>query len=133
MHGSGQGIGSLNRHQHAVADEAFERAFELMDQRAERSMILPQNGHHLFRFGGLSECREAAQIAENDCNFATVAFQRLQSRRRQDEIGDLRRKKSLEAASALDLDNLLGDSPFQRVVPLRKFSRLLFDASRAPP
>ena len=85
-----------------------------MDQRAERSMILPQNGHHLFRLGGLRECREAAQIAENDRDLATVAFQRLHGRRRQDQIGDLRRKEPLQAARALDLDDLLGDPPFQR-------------------
>ncbi len=57
-----------------------------------------------------------------------MAFQRLQSWRRQDEIDDLRRKKSLEAASALDLVNLLGDSLLQRVVQLREFNRLLLDA-----
>ena len=64
-----------------------------MDQRAERRVILPQNGHHLFGLGGLRECREAAQIAEDDRNFAAVAFQRLQSRRGQDEIGDCAAKE----------------------------------------
>ena len=118
----------VEQNQYAVANEAFQRAFKLMDQRAERRVVFPQNGHHLFGLGGLRKCREVAQIAEDDRNFAAMAFQRLQSRRRQDEIGDLRRKKSLEAASALDLDNLLGDSPLERVVQFHKFNRLLHDA-----
>ncbi len=126
------GVGTGNRiveqHQHTIADEAFERAFELMNQRAERCMILPKNGHHLFRLGDLRERGEAPQIAEDDRHFAAMALQRLHGRRRQDEIGDLRRKKPLETARALDLDHLLGDPPFQFVVPRRELGRLLFGA-----
>ena len=66
--------------EHAVADEAFERAFKLVDQRAEGGVILSQDGHDFFGLGGLRERGEAAQIAEDHRHFAAVAFQRLQSR-----------------------------------------------------
>ena len=70
----------IEQHQHAVADEAFERAFELVDQSAQRGVILLENGHYLLWLGGLRERREAAQIAEDDRNLATMAFQRLHGR-----------------------------------------------------
>ena len=91
---------------------------------AERGVIFPQNSHHLFRLGDLRERREAAQIAENDRHLAPMTFKRLHCRRRQDQIGDLRRKEPLQAVRALDLDHLLGDPPFQRDVQFRELGRL---------
>jgi hypothetical protein len=39
----------------AFADKAFHRALELVDQNAQRSVILAQYQHHLFGFGNLGK------------------------------------------------------------------------------
>jgi hypothetical protein len=92
----------VEQHQHAVADEAFKRAFELMNQPAER-----QHGTRAERpsplLRGLRKCREATQVAENESDPAPVAFQRRHGRRRQDKIRDLRRKEPFQPTRALDL------------------------------
>ena len=65
----------------AVAGEALERAFEFVDQCAERVMIVAQHLHHFFRLRRLGERREPAQVAEHDGDFAAMAFEHTSSPR----------------------------------------------------
>ena len=58
-----------------VAGETLQRSLMLVDEPANRRMILAQDRHDLFRLGRLGKCREPAKIAEQHGNRTAMAFQ----------------------------------------------------------
>ena len=96
----------------------------------DRCVILPQQGHHVFRIRTLGEAGEAAQIAVERGNLAAVAFQLPLRSRRNNEIGDLRRQEAAQSAHAFDLADLLVHALFKSLVQLQQFRRLLLELGR---
>ncbi len=92
--------------------------------------------HNLFRFCGLGEGREAAQIAENDRHLAAVTLEkRVAILGRNNEIGDLSGQKPSEPSHPLDRGDLLRHFLFEGSIPycqpcslVLKAPRLLFDS-----
>ena len=117
----------VEQHHQAVAQKAFQRAFVLVDERAEARVIFAQHGHDLLGLGGLGERREAAQVAEHDGDVAAVALEHLLVAVAEDEFGDLRREEALEPAGAFDLRQLVGDALLERLVPACEIGRLRGD------
>ena len=62
----------VEQDQDVVAGEALDGALELVDQGAERVVILAQHRHHLLGLGRLGEGREVAQVAEHDGHLAAM-------------------------------------------------------------
>jgi hypothetical protein len=58
-----------------------------------------------------------------------MALQRVIGAAVDDELRELRREKAPQAADALELADLLGDSPLQRSVPLLHFGGKRLDRS----
>ncbi len=100
-----------------VAGKLVQRAFVLVDQRAEAGVIVAEHAHHLLRLRGLGERREAAQIAEHHADVAAMALDDVVAGRDQ-ELGDLRREEPLEPADTLDLADLIRHALLERLVPL---------------
>src|SRR5690348_4703881 len=71
----GTGNWIIEQHHQTIAQKTFQRSLEPVDDRAERSVVLAQDLHHLFRCGGFRKGGKAAQVAEHDGHFAAVAFQ----------------------------------------------------------
>src|SRR5215472_12961185 len=67
--------GIVEKHHDPVARELVECPLELANKRSQRAVVLAQKIENLFWFGGLSEGGVAAQIAENDDDLATMAFE----------------------------------------------------------
>ena len=74
---------------------------------------------------GLGEGDEAAQVAEDDRDLATVTLKEGLVARRDDQVGDLRREESLQPTHAVDLSDLFLDPVFELSVPLGELGRLL--------
>src|SRR5206468_6411809 len=105
----------------------LERSFVLEDQLARDLVILAQHTHHLLGFRHLGESSEAAQVEEYDGDFATMTLQRIIGAAVDDEIRELRREEAPQSAEPLELADLLGDSPFQRSIPLSHLGSQRFD------
>ena len=67
-----EGIGSLKNTISPSPGEALQSSLVTEDQLAERSVVLLEHRHHLFRLTRLSERRESSQIAEDHDDLATV-------------------------------------------------------------
>src|SRR5262249_25749405 len=106
-------IGDLHRvveeNHDPVAGKLVERALELADQRAQRTVILAQEIENFLRFGGLGEGGVAAQIAEHDDDLAAMAFEDLLVALRDDQFGQLGREKPLQSPNAPQFLDLLDD------------------------
>ena len=104
-----------------------------MDQRAEGSVILAQDRHHVFRLGGLGKGGKAAHVAKQDDDVAPVAFEDRLAAGSNDRLRELRRQKPLQPADPLDLADLRRDACFERLVPRGEFGRLDFEPLRLLP
>jgi hypothetical protein len=100
-----------------------QRAFELVDEPTEVREVVAQNRYYLLRLGRLRKSREPPQITEQHGHISAVAVQELFARG-QNDLGNLRRQESLEAAHAFDLGDLLRDALLERAVPVGEFARL---------
>ena len=92
-----------------------------------------EDRHHLFGFGGFGERREAAQVAEQHGDLASVAAQDVVAARQQD-FRQLGRHEAPQRVEPLDFTHLLVD-PFGEVqVPLAQFvgHPLLVEAGSEP-
>ena len=59
----------------AVAGKALDGSRMLVDETAERGMVLAQHRHHFLGLGGLRERGETAQVAKQHGNGAAMALQ----------------------------------------------------------
>ena len=110
-----------------VAREALERAVEAVDEVAERGVVLAQHGHDVLRLHGLGEAREAAQVAEDDGDLATVAAQEGVVAGRDHELRELRRQEAPQPAEALEGLDLRLDPLLELAVPGRELVGLRLD------
>ena len=101
----------------AVAGETLQRAFVLQDQFAHLSMIFAKHPHDFLRLRGFGEGGEAAQVQEDDGDFAPVGLERIFGAAGDDQLGELRREKALEAAQPLKLGHLLAYPLLQSLIP----------------
>src|SRR5438874_3676585 len=68
----GQGV--VEEYHDPIAAVVIERAFKARHNRPERSVVVAQERHDLFRLGALGEGCEAADVAEYDDNLAAMAL-----------------------------------------------------------
>src|SRR5206468_4274544 len=104
--------------QDAVSGEAVYGAFVAGDDRAHRRVVFAEHRLDFFRLGSVGERREPAQIGEDVAYFAAMRRQDRLLARRDDRVGDVRRKEALELTEALELGDLLIDAFFELQVPL---------------
>ena len=88
-------------------------------------MIFAQDRHRHLWLGGFGKGGEAAQVAEDDRDLATVALEEGLVARRDDQVGDLRREESLQPPHPVDLGDLFLDPLLELSVPLGELGRLL--------
>src|ERR1700751_1250391 len=98
-----------------------------MDQRSERVMVFAQDRHHIFRLGRLSKRGEAAHVAEQYDDFASVAHKAGITTGRDDRLGDLRWEETLEPADPLDFADLRRNLFSKGLVPCGELGRLLLE------
>ena len=84
-------------------------------------MILSQEIEHLFGLSGLGKRGVAAQIAEDDDDFTTMALKDLFVTLRNDQLGELRCKEPLQPTDAPQFLDLGGDARLKTTVQLRHF------------
>ena len=77
--------------EHPVADEAFDRIFEFVDENAHRRVVLAQHQHHFLGFGNLGKSGKTAQVTEQHGHSATMALEHALIMRGGHELRDLRR------------------------------------------
>src|SRR5262249_10147485 len=61
----------------AIPRKALQGALKAKDHIAQHHIILPQDAHHLLRFGSLREGRKASQVAEDYGDLSAMAVQEL--------------------------------------------------------
>src|SRR5213075_1767313 len=93
--------------QDPVSGKAVDRAFVPGDDRSHRRVVFAKHGLDLLRLGSVGERREAAEIGEHVAYFAAMRRQDRFLARRDDRVGDVRRKEALELTEALELGDLL--------------------------
>src|SRR5437870_5763670 len=81
---------------HAVAGEALEGALVLEDEPAHLCVVLAQDPHDLFGFGGLREGREPAEVEEDHRDLAPVALERILRVAAHNQLRELRGEEALE-------------------------------------
>src|SRR2546425_5285091 len=81
---------------HAVAGEALEGALVLEDEPAHLCVVLAQDPHDLFGFGGFREGREPAKVEEDHRDLAPVALEWVFGITADDHFGELRGEEALE-------------------------------------
>ncbi len=69
-----------------------------------------QHAHHIFRFGGTRETREAAQVAEQHRDLPTVRVEQPVLARGDDQFGDLRRQEPAQTVEPVELCHLFLDA-----------------------
>jgi hypothetical protein len=108
--------GIVEYHHHAVTGIASERAAVFDDFLADCRMVVAQQGHHVFSIRAFGEPSETAKVAEERCDFPSMAFELLLSPRSDDQISYLRRQETSQPAHALDFAHLVGDAQFELLV-----------------
>ena len=98
--------------------------FVIEDERADRGVVFAEDGHHVFRIGGLGERGEAAQVEEDDGDLAPVALQRIVGAAGDDQLGELGREEALQPAHVLELADAVGDALLERPVELGELAAL---------
>ena len=105
-----------DRHQ-TVTGEVLDRALEFMNDGADGCVVLAQDIHHLFRFGGFGKGGKAAQVAKHDSDVAAVTVENAIVARRQDQLGDLLGQKPLQTIHTFDLRKLLRHAFLEGAIP----------------
>src|SRR4029453_7701123 len=90
-------------------------------------VVLAQDRHRHLWLSGLRKGREAAQVAEDDRDLATVALEEGLVAGRDDQVGDLRRKETLQPPHPVELGDLFLDPLLELSVPPGELGRLLPD------
>src|SRR6516165_11912029 len=80
---------SENDHE-SIAQESLQRAFKLVDKRAQRCMIFSHHGHHLLGLGDFRKGGKSPQITESYRYLPTMARQGIVRRGGKDQFCDLR-------------------------------------------
>src|SRR5262249_35649338 len=99
--GSGQGRGSLKKTMMASPAKPLHRPLIFVDDGTKHGMILLHDRHSLLGLGQFGERGNPTQVAEDDGNRASMAFQHVIIPRREDELRNLGRQESLQAVHAL--------------------------------
>ena len=99
----------------------LERPLVFEDQLSGGLVILAQHAHDLLGLGDLGESSEPAQVQIYDRDFASMAFERVLGAAADDQLRELGREEAPQSADALELRDLLGNTPLQRSVPFLHF------------
>src|SRR5689334_22413156 len=80
-----------------IAREAFDRALVRSDEAAHDAVVVAEHTHHFFGIGRFAELGVAMQVDEHNGDFGAMAAQRILGLSGENQLGDLRREKTLHA------------------------------------
>jgi hypothetical protein len=95
---------------------------ELVDENAQRRVILAQHQHHFLGFGDLGKTGKPAQVTEQDGDVAAMAFQHTLMSGGDHEPRYLGGKKP--APDAIDFGDLFGHALLKGPIQIHEVGRL---------
>src|SRR5262245_48464709 len=90
-------------------------------------MVFPKHVHDLLRLVGFGKRSEPSKINEYNADLTPVALQGIFGIAGDNDLSEMRRKKTLQPLQPLELQNLFAHPRLQCFVPVQKLRRLVLD------